>query len=91
MNQNTACPIWETPATVHLDRHRDGRKVDSPRAGGCYFISETAVKEISNLDAPAKARLTTWLIDQRRLGVDCPEVDSSKIKDVERFPPFADP
>ena len=39
-------------------------------------------------DPSLKARLTTWLIDQRRLGVDCPEVDSNTIKDSERRRPL---
>ena len=39
-------------------------------------------------EPPVKARLTTWLIDQRRLGVDCPEVNSAMIRDSETRRPL---
>ena len=35
-----------------------------------------------------KASLTTWLIDQRHPGVDCPEVDTDSIKDAEARRPL---
>ena len=82
MNEDSTCPIWGTSATEFSTRGRDGREVDSPRAGGRYFISGTAVAKLKSRDASLKARLTTLLIDQRRLGVDCPEVDSNTIKDA---------
>ena len=88
MNEDSACPIWGTAATEYSTNGRDGREVDSPRAGGRYFVSRTAEAILKSRDASLKARLTTWLIDQRRLGVDCPEVDSNTIKDAEtRRPP----
>ncbi|MDE0347134.1 MAG: hypothetical protein OXI66_15350, partial [Boseongicola sp.] len=83
MSEDVTCPIWGTLATEVSTHGRDGREVDSPRAGGRYFISGTAVEMIRGHDASLRARLTTWLIDQRRLGVDCPEVDSNTIKDAE--------
>ena len=83
MSDDVACPIWGTPATEYSTHGRDGRDVDSPRAGGRYFISRTVAAILKCRDASLKARLTTWLIDQRRLGVDCPEVDSNTIKDAE--------
>ena len=83
MSEDNACPIWGTPATEYSTHGRDGREVDSPRAGGRYFIAGTAVAILKSRDASLKARLTTWLIDQRRLGIDCPEVASNTIKDAE--------
>ena len=32
-----------------------------------------------------KARLTSWLVDQRRLGIRCPEVMSSSIEAAARY------
>ena len=83
MNDNAACPIWETPATEFLSHGRDGREVDSPRAGGRYFITGSAEAILRNRDKTVKARLTTWLIDQRRLGIVCPEIDTDTIKEAE--------
>ena len=88
MNDNSTCPVWGTPATEYSTHGRDGREVDSPRAGGRYFISRTAETILKHRDASLKARLTTWLIDQRRLGVDCPEVDTETIKDSEARRPL---
>ena len=89
MNEDSICPIWGTPATEHSTNGRDGRESDSPRAGGRYFISRTAEAILKGChDDALKARLTTWLIDQRRLGVDCPEIDSSTIKDAEARRPL---
>ena len=65
---------------------RDGISLDSPRAGGRYFISGTAVEMLGSRDERVKARLTSWLVDQRRLGSRCPEVMSSMIEDSARYP-----
>lgn len=83
MNENSICPIWGTPATEYSTHGRYGREADSPRAGGRYFISGSAETILKSRDAALKARLTTWLIDQRRLGVECPEIDANSIKDAE--------
>ena len=88
MNENSTCPIWRTPATEYSTQGRDAREADSPRAGGRYFISGTAETILKNHDASLKARLTTWLIDHRRLGVDCPEVETDSIKDAEARRPL---
>lgn len=77
------CPIWNTIATVRPSR-RDGDDVDSLRAGGRYFISRTAVVSLQRWDDVLRARLTTWLIDQRRYGIECPEVLSGTLNDIEK-------
>ena len=88
MNDNATCPIWGTPASEVRPSGIDGRWIESPRAGGRYFISGTAETTVKKRDASLKARLTTWLIDQRRLGVDCPEVNSATIRDSETRRPL---
>ena len=107
MNENSVCPIWGTTAVVESTGPRDGKYVDSPRAGGRYFISsgaETTLKhkqdelertgsikdgwdhaggkpsEVERL----KARLTSWLVKERRLGVECPEITGYPIAEVEQ-------
>ena len=85
MSENEVCLIWGTPAS--LSSHpssRDGYLVDSPRAGGEYFMTRTATSVLINGDERTKACLTTWLIDQRRLGKKIPEVDSHTIEEVKK-------
>ena len=57
--------------------------MDSPRAGGRYFITRSAIRCLPRANARVKARLTTWLVDQRRLDVECPEIDSNTITMAE--------
>ena len=83
MNQESLCPIWGTPASEESTDGRHGKLVDSPRAGGKYFISGTAIGCLPRIDERGKARLTSWLVDQRRLGVNCPEIDSNTITMAE--------
>ena len=87
MSNTNPCPIWETQATTRADR-RDGQYADSPRAGGRYFISRHAEVNLRNDYEAVKARLTTWLVDQRRLGVECPEIMSATIDEVTRRQPL---
>lgn len=74
MNEDKPCPIWGTPNNSTENYRGDGLYVDSPRAGGKYFVDGRAEILVGNLDVREKARLTTWMIEQRRLGVERPEV-----------------
>ena len=78
------CPIWNIAAFGKSEVDRDGRLIDSSRAGGRYFIARTAIAGLTQLDERGKARLTSWLVDQRRLGVKCPEIDSNTITMVKQ-------
>lgn len=86
----TTCPIWDTPAKpLGIAMIGDERvRVESTRAGGKYCINVVgrAVTEIRKLDDQSKARLTTWLIEQRRLGDECPEVTYAKIEAIMHRP-----
>ncbi|WP_404405714.1 hypothetical protein [Pelagibacterium halotolerans] len=88
MTSDNKCPIWGTSADTQTSG-RDGVNVDSPRAGGRYFISRTAEVNMGRTDDATKARLTTWLVDQRRLGIECPEIMSTTIDEAERRRPLA--
>jgi nucleoside 2-deoxyribosyltransferase len=81
MATQSTCPIWQTPATDHPTT-RDGLHVNSPRAGGEYFVSGTATAMLASRSEPEKVKLTSWLIEQRRLGVTCPEVSSDTLGEV---------
>ena len=87
MSENQVCPIWGTPARTEIEnppRPRDGSYVNSPRAGGQYFIAGSYQSEVGALDNQTKARLTSWLIEQRRFGEEWPEITSGAIADVEQ-------
>ena len=83
MNSYTHCPIWNLLATEFSTGSRDGRDVDSPRAGGRYFISGSAETNLNNFDTSVKVRLTTWLVDQRRLGNTVPEITTKTVKNAK--------
>lgn len=85
MADESTCPIWGTSAEITRTT-RDGKDVDSPRAGGRYFVSGTAASMLRFVNDAVKARLTTWLIEQRRLGVECPEITSDIIDDAKNRP-----
>ena len=73
------CPIWGTSAEIKNHLEKQGVViVDSPRAGGKYCIYTNPLPE---LDDKRKIRLTSWLIKQRSLGVECPRVDAKTIND----------
>ena len=83
MNEEAHCLIWDTPAIDKSKGGHDVRLMDSPRAGGRYFITRSAIRCLPRANARVKARLTTWLVDQRRLDVECPEIDSNTITMAE--------
>ena len=80
------CPIWGTPAEVRSLGNRHAFWVKSPRTGGDYEITGTAVAIVktSVLDEPAKAKLTTALIDRRRDGHEVPCVDSNLLEESKK-------
>ncbi len=74
MNDNSPCPIWN-PSDVRVGNSGGGgRSWNSPRAGGMYFVDASALGVGNWLNDREKARLTTWLIKQRRLGTPCPMI-----------------
>ena len=83
MSEYSVCPIWNRRASSE-PRTGHGVTVNSPRAGGRYFITDTAAEILKTHDEHLNARLTSWLIEQRRLGVDCPKISSTSIDEIER-------
>jgi hypothetical protein len=75
-----ACAIWRTPAEV-LENAGQYLVFDSPRAGGKYWISGTAIGIVGSRTNYAKRLLTTWICEQRRAGVERPQV-SSEVLDL---------
>jgi nucleoside 2-deoxyribosyltransferase len=73
---NMNCPIWKTSAQI-LENAGDYQVVDSPRAGGKYWISGTAIAQVGSLTDNAKRLLTTWICEQRQAGLEAPKVQSN--------------
>ena len=86
------CPIWGTrfEATGHyFDPTRTFRVDDCPRAGGGYSIDGVLISSgINSLSDQEKARLTTWLVDQRALGDIQPEITRADIDYVKTRRPL---
>ncbi len=85
------CPIWGTPATI---AERNGFlhfEIDSPRTGGKFSMMRNTLDDfngnIQNNDG-LRARLTTWLINQRRQGTESPEITYETIEQIERQKPL---
>ncbi len=84
----TKDPIWGTPVSDPI--HRQSKQssstleVNSPRCGGCYSIDDTTASKIKNWNDHEKARLTSWLIEKRRLGTKCPEITQKVIELVKQ-------
>lgn len=81
------CPIWKTSAQI-LENAGDYQVVDSPRAGGKYWISGTAIGQVLSFTDNAKRLLTTWICEQRRAGVDTPKVQSDTITLIKSRQPL---
>lgn len=59
----TKCPIWQTPAVpIPGYENRDGVAVDSPRAGGRYFITRSAEVSLGRLSDRQKVALTHEIV-----------------------------
>lgn len=73
-----SCFIWGTSASIAPNGL--GSDVDSPRAGGIYLIRSPVGNLLRSPDDDRiKARLTSILIEQRRLGNRNPEISAEEI------------
>ena len=79
-NYTDECPIWGKPA-IRRPSNNWMLLVDSPRAGGKYLIPQAIENDIEGrYDDHTKARLTSWLIERRLLGVKCPKITGTEIR-----------
>ena len=73
-----SCPIWDGnywAKVIHIPETSMNRVMNSARAGGSYEVWEILVEaEVKHMTDPQRARLTTWLIDQRAQGNEMPSV-----------------
>jgi len=81
MNKDTKCLIWKTPA-LEIATDPDGfLRLNSVRVCGKYMIHSDQLESVNELlDDRGKARLTTWLINQRQQGELCPKINRQDIE-----------
>jgi hypothetical protein len=75
------CLIWGTPAKPE-PIFGDNTTLDSPRAGGKYIIAGSASAMAPDLPVQKKMALTTWLCNQRRLGVPVPKINEYNLAEI---------
>ena len=93
-NRVNGCQIWRGYDGVGFSDSRTGEILvdQSARADGRYAITQCATWAIRDggfFDDYHKARLTTMLVDQRRLGVTWPRVTSDTIERARHLPPLS--
>jgi hypothetical protein len=74
-----ACAIWGSAAQI-LEKAADYEVLESPRAGGKYWISGTGAGQLISFTDNAKLLLTTWLCDQRHAGDETPKIYSNVLE-----------
>ena len=85
MTENISCPIWGTPAIKTSDDLSDGKPYHSPRTGGKFSISRRAEIILQKLnDENLKAKLTSWLVEQRGLGEQIPKILPTAIEETKK-------
>ena len=84
------CPIWGTPCEyVSPSRTRYTHYVEgSHRAGGNYEVPMFFATDAQTVEDEVKARLTTWLIDQRQAGIGFPLVTTDEINQARQRRPL---
>ncbi|MGA9657590.1 MAG: hypothetical protein WBQ60_00615 [Asticcacaulis sp.] len=76
------CAIWGTDATLVHGGKPYHQTYDSPRSGGKYEVSNPLISDINNLSVEQKARLTSWLIEERLNGNEIPDISSHIIQKI---------
>lgn len=92
MEKSSTCPIWGTPATavsisattVSIFSDPNDVAFNSPRTDGWYIADKSIAHKLGDFDERVKARLTSWLIDQRRLGKEMPRIDRVVVERISK-------
>lgn len=79
------CPLWgfEHPAAVLEDQSGSVLAIRSPRTGGRYRIADDARSLTQELTDRERARLTTWLVEQRSQGEEAPLITEEVIRSAK--------
>ena len=90
--QISTCPIWGSEFEAkgfHIPQTKTNRVDDSPRAGGGYEIDQVLIySHVNSMSEEEKARLTTWLVDQRMPGGPPPRVTEEIISHAKNKLPL---
>lgn len=81
MIENKPCLIWNSPALAYY-KYRDSNlisKWNSPRVRGEYEHSVEVEDQIKELEDRDKVKLTSWLIEQRKFGIQTPKITGDVI------------
>ncbi len=92
MSFQDKCPIWGTPAIFEAS-NGDTTKINSLRAGGLYSITGSArqilASYVDQFPSPIKAKITTWLVDERRHGVREPLITEITLETLRVAKPLS--
>lgn len=92
MIDNTKCLIWgENYEASRLHDSRDHSRMifmESARAGGAYKMWANARLSVKDQRVTWKARLTTWLVNQREQGVEAPRITDDIVDLIDRQRPL---
>lgn len=93
MATNSECPIWGAECIVRpFEVDTDPHLVENSfRAGGDYEIFSNAREAIRKLDSSERARLTSFLVEQRRRGVAVPRITTDEVRNAKESTPLPVP
>ena len=84
MTEKVSCPIWGTPAEIISGSTGDGLYIYSSRTAGDYYITLRAQAVLEHRDERLKAKLTSWLVEQRWLGTQVPKILATTIDEANK-------
>ena len=85
---NIQCYIWNTPAEDCTEENFDGKRINSPRAGGIYRITRSVIKSLEQLDIQQKKAVTSWIVEQHRSGIEGPLIDTYNLEKISARRPL---
>jgi hypothetical protein len=85
------CPIWKTAAEPIPTSDMNNLYFNSPRAGGRFAINDRAAALLAQNSPPPSqlACLTTWLSNQRKLGIRDPLITFDLVQKLESLRPLS--
>ena len=87
MNNSNKCPIWGKKATYQYLEKSKKWQFESLRAGGKFIVSGRTKRLLRSISDEAKARLTDWLLEQRELGIEVPDITQEQVERAKTAPP----
>lgn len=87
MTETFECLIWGTPAELlSTADHENILTIRSFRAGGEYSIRDKGRESLVGLDELGREKLSTWIVDQIRLGNSPAIITPSVIDEIRQTP-----